>query len=205
MTTPAATGKKLMTADEFWEFCHRPENENRSLELIRGEVIELPRPTRKHGIVACRIAMLLQECVSRVGRGYIATNDSGVILEEDPDTVVGPDVAYYTDATTFDEVHPKWGEEPPLIAVEVLSPGDRPSRVNVKVADYLRNGVKRVWLVDYEDRKVTVYRPDRPLDVLGETAELTGDEVLPGFACRVGDLFRLPGERPPEPQPPAAG
>ena len=45
MTPPqpaVAAPKKLMTVDEYWEFVNRPENDNKFLELRRGEVIELP-------------------------------------------------------------------------------------------------------------------------------------------------------------------
>ena len=46
-TDPAVTvPKRLMTVDEFWEFVNRPENENRWFELRKGEVVEMPRPTR---------------------------------------------------------------------------------------------------------------------------------------------------------------
>jgi Uma2 family endonuclease len=204
--TPQATsaGKELMTAEQFWDYCQLPENQNKWLELVRGEVIEVPRPTRRHGVVASNIDFVLKTYARRVRRGYVATNDSGVILEENPDTVVGPDVAYYTDARTFEELHPKWGKDPPLLAVEVLSPNDKTSRVNEKISDYLLNGVKLVWLVDYEERKITVYRPDRSLVVLKETAELTGGEELPDFNCSVAELFRLDSEEPQAPKPPAA-
>ncbi|OWK46991.1 hypothetical protein FRUB_00690 [Fimbriiglobus ruber] len=191
-----------MTAKEFWDFCHLPENETRSFELVRGEVVELSRPTKKHGRVYVNIAFALESYARRVNIGYVVSNDSGVILEEDPDTVVGPDVAFYTDANKFDDMHPKWGEEPPILAVEVLSPNDKVSKTNSKMADYLKNRVKLVWLVDYEERKVTVFRPDWRLDVLGENQELTGNSVLPGFSCHVGDFFRMPGETTPSPAPP---
>lgn len=198
---PVAAPKKLMTAEVFWDFCHLPENENKFLELVRGEVVELSRPTKRHGIVTSRITRLLDEYAERVDKGYVASNDSGVILERDPDSVVGPDVAYYTDAETFAEVHPKWGEAPPVLAVEVLSPNDKPSKVNAKVADYLANGVRLVWLVDYEERKVTVYRPGQSLRVLDEKTELTGDPELPGFRCPIERVFRLPAERTGDPPP----
>jgi hypothetical protein len=42
---------RKMTVDDFFEFVHRPENDGRCFELVRGEVIELSRPTRPHGIV----------------------------------------------------------------------------------------------------------------------------------------------------------
>src|SRR3954452_9563868 len=150
MSTATATAR--MTADEFLEFVHRPENEGRWFELVRGEVIELPPPTKKHGVVSANIAFALGGYIRQARKGYITANDSGTLLERDPDTVRGPDVAYFTDARRYDDLHPKYGEEPPVLAVEVLSPDDRAARVLAKVDDYLRNGVRVVWLVDPEGR-----------------------------------------------------
>ncbi|MGL6094667.1 MAG: Uma2 family endonuclease, partial [Fimbriiglobus sp.] len=148
MTPPNAAAASAapptrLTVDEYWDFCQRPENADRRTELIRGEVFEMPRPTKPHGVVATNVAFALKLYV-RQGRqrGYVAANDSGVILEEKPGTVVGPDVAYYTDAHRFDDLHPKWGDVPPVLAVEILSPNDKLTRVNKKVRDYLRNGVR---------------------------------------------------------------
>jgi Uma2 family endonuclease len=192
-----AAPKKLMTAEEFWDYCRLPENENKFLELVRGEVVELPRPNKRHGVAATRIARFLDEYAERVRKGYVASNDTGVILEREPDTVVGPDVAYYLDAKTYDELHPKWGEEPPVLAVEVLSPNDKMSKVNAKIADYLKNGVQVVWLLDPEEKHVTVYLPARAFEIIPESTDLTGGNELPGFTCRVADIFRLPGDGPP--------
>jgi Uma2 family endonuclease len=136
-------------------------------------------------------------------KGYLTTNDAGVILERDPDTVRGPDVALYEDAQTFAELHPKYGEVPPVLAVEVLSPNDRADRVTRKIMDYLRSGVRVVWLVDAEARAVTVYQPDGAPRLVEEAGELDGGKVLPGFRCQVAAFFLLPGERPePKPAPP---
>jgi Uma2 family endonuclease len=198
VTTPA----KLMTADEFWEFVNRPENENRRFELIRGEVKEMSRPRHPHGRIAFRVGHAIELYAERVGKGYVVT-ESGLVLEHQPDSVVGPDVAYYTDTGTFGEIDPKWAETPPLLAVEVRSPNDRPNTLIAKIRDYLRNGVKVVWLVDYEDRTVSVFRTSGPPDVFTEAQELPGGDELPGFACRVAEFFRMPGELPAQ-APPAA-
>ena len=192
--TAAPPPAVLMTAGEFWDFVHRPENRNRDFELIRGRVIEVPRPTKRHGVVSLEIGFRLRLYAAQARRGYVASNDSGVLLQEDPDTVVGPDVAYYLDATTFDELHPKWGEEVPVLAVEVLSPNDKPSKVSGKVRDYLASGVKVVWVVDHEYHVVTVHRPNCTLEQIDATGELTGGEELPGLVVKVSDLFKLPGE-----------
>jgi Uma2 family endonuclease len=193
----AALPTTRMTAEEFLEWTQRPENENRWFELVRGEVIELPAPTKIHGRICVRIAFLLESFCWKRGFGYVTGNDSGVVLTRDPDTVRGPDVALYEDATTFEELHPKYGEVPPILAVEVLSPSDRPGKVNAKIADYLNNGVKLVWLVDYEEHRVIVYRPNRNPVVVAPDGELDGGEELPGLRCPLRDFFLLPGASPP--------
>jgi Uma2 family endonuclease len=201
--TTVGTQKKLMTADEFWDFVHLPENENRDFELIRGEVVEMSRPTHPHGRVCFRVGMMIELYAERVGKGYVVTNDSGVVL------VVGPDVACFTSVNAFDDMNPKWADVPPLLVAEVRSPHDRPNTLIAKIGDYLRNGVRIVWLVDYEERTVAVFRPNMTPEVVSETQELTGGDELPGFSCRVADFFRLPGEQskssiPLLPQPPTS-
>jgi Uma2 family endonuclease len=197
-----ATTKKLMTAEEFHEWASLPENDDKWFELVRGEVIELPAPTKPHGFICGNVVRILGNFVFQQGKGYLTSNDTGVLLEKGPDTVRGPDVAYYEDAATFAELHPKYGEVPPRLAVEVLSPNDRASKVLRKINDYLRCGVALVWVIDPEIRTVTVHRPGQPQAEFAEAQELTGEDVLPGFRCRVAEFFLLPGEQ--AEQPPVA-
>jgi Uma2 family endonuclease len=195
MSTVSIKTERL-TAEEFYEFANRPENDNKWLELVRGEVIELPQPQKPHGVICNNVAFPLTLYVRKRRKGYIAINDAGVLLERDPDTVRGPDVALYDDADHFVELHPKYGEVPPLLAVEVLSPSDRADQVTRKVNDYLRNGVALVWLIDSESREVTVYTRDNGPRVFGEKDVLSGADILPGLKCRVADFFLLPGDVP---------
>ena len=98
----------------------------------------------------------------------------------------------YEDARSFEELPGKYGEILPRLAVEVWSPSDRPVLLLNKVADYLRTGVEMVWLIDPTARTVTVYRPDKMPRVFQEQEVLTGEDVLPGFRCRVAEFFYLP-------------
>jgi Uma2 family endonuclease len=198
----ATVTTKPMTAEEFCDWVHRPGNDHRWFELVRGEVIELPPPTRRHGVVANNAGRILGNYTFKRRKGYIASNDSGVILERDPDTVRGPDIALYDDALSFDELPAKYGEIPPRLAVEVLSPKDRADRLLLKITDSLRTGVEMVWVIDPAARTVTVYRPNKGPRVYTEDDELTGEDVLPGFRCRVADFFYVPGQEP-EPKPKA--
>src|SRR5439155_15960815 len=78
----------------------------------------------------------------------------------------------------------------PDVAVEVVSPNDLFSDVERKVQEYLEAGVQLVWVVNPEIRIVAVHRADGSIAKLHEKDELTGENVLPGFRCPVGDLFR---------------
>jgi Uma2 family endonuclease len=199
----SATTTKRMTVEEFCDWVHQPENADKWFELVRGEVIELPPPQKPHGVVAINVGRLLSNFTIQRNKGYVTCNDAGVLLERDPDTVRGPDVAVYEDAESFEEIHPKYGEVPPRLAVEVLSPSDRADRIQRKITDYLRNGVELVWVVDTEEKTVTVYRADNGPRVLQEQDEITGEDVLPGFRCVVAEFFFIPGKRPLQPQKPA--
>jgi Uma2 family endonuclease len=61
--------------------------------------------------------------------------------------------------------------------------------VQNKVRHYLARGVALVWVVDPEDRSVTVYRSLQHATILSEKEILSGEDVLPGFQCLVSDLF----------------
>jgi Uma2 family endonuclease len=185
-----------MTADEFFDFVNRPGNDTRCFELVRGEVIELSRPTRPHGVICANSVRILGNYTFRKRRFYVVSNDTGVVLERDPDTVRGPDVAVFDDVERMEDLPQKWGDTQPRVAIEVLSPNDRADYINRKITDYLINNVALVWVLDPKARTVTVYCKDAGPRVLTEKDRLTGDDILPGFRCKVADFFVLPGSRP---------
>ncbi len=114
-----------------------------------------------------------------------------MILQRDPDTLRAPDVGYFRRETL------PGGQVPigffegvaPDIAVEVISPSDRPGEVLAKAAEWLRGGAKLVWLVDPEDQRVLVLEPGHDIRALSMDDTLDAEPVLPGFAVPVRDLF----------------
>jgi Uma2 family endonuclease len=133
-------------------------------------------------------------------QGYVCTNGTGVIVETDPDTVRGIDVTLYDQSRRYDELTVKYVEHLPLLAVEVLSPHDRAGRMMKRALQFVRKGIPLVWLVDGEERDVTVYQSGREPYVLGVGDEITGEDVLPGFRCRVADFFLMRGETVQQPE-----
>jgi Uma2 family endonuclease len=186
-----ATG--LMTADEFFDFIHRPENRDRFFELVAGKVVEMPSPGERHGFLCSWISHLLWGHAVQHGGG-VSSNDTGLLLKRDPDTVRGPDVMFFAESRSLDDLSPRFATRIPRLIVEVLSPSDKTNQVNSRVSQYLQRGVPMVWLVDPETRTVAVYQPGQIHQVLDETEELAGGEVLPGLQCPVAKLFQLPGQ-----------
>jgi Uma2 family endonuclease len=191
----------VMTIDEFCAWANRPENADRMFELDRGRVVEVPPPKQGHGLFNWLVIRLLTDYVTRRGSGYLLTNDTGIIVGRNPDTLRGADVILFLRQLRAEDVRPTYVEDVPDLIVEVLSPTDRPNQVTRRVGQYLHRGIPLVWVIDPEDRTLTVYRPNELPRVLDESDELTGNGVLPDFRCRVADLFALPGQPPATPQP----
>lgn len=190
----ATAPTKLMTVDEFWNFVHRPENRDRTFELVRGEVVEVRKPGKRHGFVCSNFSRILGNFAVHRKKGYVCSNDTGVVVERDPDSVRGPDILFFEDVATAEEIDLKWGDAIPRLSIEVLSPNDTIGEMNERIQDQLNLGVPLVWLADPESRTVTVYRPGKQHYVRKEHEELTGDDVLPDFKCKVREFFVMPGQ-----------
>jgi Uma2 family endonuclease len=187
MARPAADGDRRLSAAEFERL---PEPDAWRSELVRGRLVREPRPGARHGSLAARLVHLLYGFVEAGGHGVVLA-DAGVLLSRDPDTVRGPDIAFFSPdrvpASGYET--PFWGA--PDLAVEIASPSNRPAELQEKVADYIGAGVRRVWVVDPRTRSVTVHRPDGSARLLKVDDVLEGEDVLPGFALRLDRLFAL--------------
>jgi Uma2 family endonuclease len=161
-------------------------------ELQAGMLVSEPLPGFRHGRVVAEVAVILGEHVKRNRLGVVLAGDSGFVLAREPDTVRGPDVAFVSKERfeqSGDTVRAFSGA--PDLAVEVFSPSNTRASLHGKVADYLAAGTRRVWLIDSEARTVTVYASLLWPRVLGEEDVLEGDDVVPGFQVRVGDIFEV--------------
>lgn len=82
----------------------------------------------------------------------------------------------------------------PDLAVEVTSPNDLDWDIQRKVREYLKAGVRQVWLVRPPEESVSVYRSVEDIKVFTSSAVLDGGEVLPGFRMALAELFRTTDE-----------
>jgi Uma2 family endonuclease len=159
-------------------------------ELIDGEMIEMAPSGFQHAQTVARIARLLEEYVEKTpSLGVVLAGDPGFILDDQ--NVRAPDVAFLTIERAAQA--PAKGFMPfvPTLAIEVVSPGDAHMEVTAKARMWVRRGVSLVWVADPRNRTVEIYRRGRDVVMLDEEAAITGDDVLPGFSCRVDRLFPM--------------
>jgi Uma2 family endonuclease len=166
----------LMTFAEFEQLPDEPGK----MELIDGEVIHMPPPKNRHGDIAMRIFDLLKiahgssrvmhERGYRIGRGWLQPDVS----------VTWPDQATEND----------YYLRSPMIAVEVLSPGNAAAQIDRKLSLYAAEGVGEVWIVNDRHRTMTVYRGDRVIR-LGQADKYVSD--VAGVTVDVGRVLEQAG------------
>lgn len=155
-------------------------------EIVDGEK-EIKMAGAKHGEICAQITGELFS--------YLKGNKAGRIYSSNTTFQIGqnermPDVAFVSAARTPPEGSPsgKW-ELAPDLAVEVISPTDVWEKVNRKVREYFAAGTQQVWLVSQEAEEVMIYDSPTLIKVVTAAEYLTSETLLPGFKCRVADLF----------------
>ena len=174
-----------MTADQLL-YLSMPDKRT---ELIRGRLIVREPAGARHGVVAARVAHLLLTHLGSTGAGRVYGAETGFKIGTDPDTVRAPDAAFVTRARVIEPEPAKFFPGAPDLAVEVLSPDDRPGEVLEKVGAWLSAGAQLVWVIDPELRTAAAYGADGSVSLLDPGDSLSGAEVLPGFTCLLSELW----------------
>lgn len=184
-----AVGEKQgMTVDEFERLLTAPENSDRLLELIEGEVVE-KMPTEEHGLVTSNFVYALSAYNRQHKLGRVVT-EVRHRLPGDAHNSRLPDISFSSARRPL--VREGSVPEMPDLVVEIKSPADSVRKMREKAAYYLPNGVRLVWLVFPEQRIVEVYTPDGEVEILVKGDLLDGGEVLPGFSFPVAEVFADP-------------
>ena len=181
MSPPAV----LMTADDLLR-THVPDKRT---ELVRGVLAVREPAGSRHGLVTMNLGVELAVHVKRTAAGGVYAAETGFKLATDPDTVRAPDIAFVTRERLPPPSTTGYPALAPDLAVEVLSPGDRPGPVLAKVADWLSAGTRLVWVLDPDRRVARIYRADGSERLVTAEGSLDGEDVLPGFACPLASIL----------------
>jgi Uma2 family endonuclease len=174
----------LITAEEFIAMSF-----DRPVELVRGEIVEMTNPGYRHGNLCFRLALIIGRWLESHAEFDVATNDTGVLIEVDPDTVRGPDLMILRKSKLPGGRGPVGHLTiPPEVAVEIRSPSDRSNDVMRKVALFLAAGVAEVWVIEPDHQRVFIHRDNEETTVF-QGSDIVTSPQLPGLECPLAKLF----------------
>lgn len=159
-------------------------------EIVNGQLEEVHVSNLSTEVAAALFHLL---------RGYCEANHLGKVFASeayfqcfggDRSRARRPDVCF----VSRNRLPANWLEQSyftiaPDLAVEVISQNDTSYEVSRKMRDYREAGVKLIWEIDPENRTVLVHRLDGSVQLLQEADTLSGENVVPGFACCVRDFL----------------
>ena len=189
MVMPAE--KQYISAEEFLELVDQPQYQDRRLELVEGEIVEMSKPGGEHGEITGWLHVKIANHVYENNLGRVTIGGTGFILARNSagrDTVRGLDIAFISKAKAPNPLPYGWIEIPPDLAVEVISPGNQTGDTHKKIRELLGVGTSLIWIV-YDETRTVVVHTSAGAVTYEESDTLSGGDVLPGFEVRVGDIF----------------
>jgi Uma2 family endonuclease len=157
-------------------------------EVVRGERVEKRPMGMLQAWVASTLLGILDNFVRSHRLGKVIS-ESLFVLDPATDLQRRPDLAFVSRQRVRKPVQSAAWDVVPDLAVEVISPTNRAPEVLQKIDEYFAAGVRLVWVIYCEPRKVYVYRSDMDIRVLAPQDTLDGDDVIPDFSLLVAKLF----------------
>jgi len=187
MATVAAE-EKIYTPDDLLRM--EKLGEPIKYDLIDGRLVERHMGTAS-GLVEMNLGGMLSVFVRTQQLGWVLGPSTGYqIFGRDGNNV------RYADGSFLSRDRIPAGGPPrghmriaPDLAIEVVSPKDLAEELEQKIEDYLQVGIRLIWVVFCNTRRVMVYRRRNGITRLSPADELSGEDVVPGFACPVADVF----------------
>jgi Uma2 family endonuclease len=161
-------------------------------ELVDGQPVETGM-----GALACWIASLINAKLTV----FVLEHSLGMVLSsetqyqcfpDDARRIRKPDVSFIHRSRVTPAILQGFVRIPPDLAVEIVSEHDTYYEVETKVREYLRAGVRLVWVLNPPTRSVRIHRLNGTQEVLEAGDTLSGEEVVAGFSLEVAILFAPP-------------
>jgi len=158
-------------------------------ELVEGRIAHMSPTGEKHGCYEGNFYAALRSFVQVHHLGKVRVGEVGIYTRRHPDTARAADVLFISNERYARVRSSSYLDVAPELVVEILSPDDSWSEVTQKLREYFAIGVRLVWVADPRARSVYAYHSLTDVREFTENDDLTGDEVLPGFAVKVASLF----------------
>ena len=139
------------TLDDYYAL---PDDQR--VELIDGVFYDMAAPTFLHQLILSHLSIQFYDCAEQHDMPCeVFQSPCDVRLDRDNYTMVQPDLLVICGKQDY--LHMKRLEGAPDLAVEVLSPYTRSKDMILKLYKYEKAGVREYWIVDPEQRTVTVH------------------------------------------------
>lgn len=178
-----------MTDDQFVQFC--ADNDDLRIELTaKRELIVMPPTNPETGSENLSLSAQLYNWTRQDGSGIgfdsssMFTLPNGAVRSLDASWMLRERWV----ALPLEERR-RFSHIVPDFVAELRSPSDRLSYVQLKMEEYMENGARLGWLIDPFQRRVYVYRPGQPVEVLENPARVSGEDVLPGFELNPQEIW----------------
>lgn len=165
------------------------------LELTdTGELIVMSPTGGTAGRKNRRLTQQLGNWADRDGTGEVFDSSTVFILPSGARR--GPDASWIKLERWNQLTQAQQDGFPPLapdFVIELVSPSDlknqRYEDLQLKMQEYLDNGVKLGWLVEPSAKTVEIYRYGQPVEILNNPRTLSGENMLPGFTLDLTEIF----------------
>jgi len=154
-------------------------------ELVDGRLTEVPTEW-DHDLISIRLILKLGPLAE--GLGFMSSGQAGFRMEGG--NVRAPDVSFTRKERIPGGKPAKgFGGTAPDLCIEIISPSEKQEDIKRKMRDYFNTGAQFVWHVFPEAQQVVVFTSPTEAQTFEVDDTLTAGDVLPGFSCRVADLF----------------
>ncbi|HUE05147.1 MAG TPA: Uma2 family endonuclease [Bryobacteraceae bacterium] len=170
-----------MTVDEFLSL---PDIEEQRVELIEGEVVDMPTGGPDHERVKSNLNEILVLCLVKHGVGKVFI-ESGYRLAER--SLLAPDISVLN-LERINQSGKDLLRGAPDLAIEIVS-SETANRLQTKIRLYFKHGAKAVWLIFLETRTIQVSHPDGHTVTLEQDRILENPDGLPGFSTPISAIF----------------
>jgi Uma2 family endonuclease len=158
-------------------------------EMLDGRLVEKVMG-QKSCWIGGLIYYILQSFCTANPRGRVYPSDTAYrCFPGRPRHIRKPDVSFVRAERDSPDLQDGDMTLPPDLVVEVISPRETATDLDEKIRDFLSVGVPLIWVVNPKTRTVRIIRPNGSPPLLTESDTLSGDDVLPGFSCRVAEFL----------------
>jgi Uma2 family endonuclease len=178
-----------LTDDQLFELCQL--NRDWRIEYTaQGELIVMPPTGWETGSQNAEITSQLRWWARGDQTGVASDSSPGFKLPNG--TTRSPDAAWVRRSRLTGLTREQKQKFLPLCAdfvIELRTPTDNLQAVLDKMQEYMDNGAQLGWLLDPLTRRVHVYLPQRPPEILEAPNSVSADPLLPGFVLDLRKIW----------------